>query len=52
VKREKDSWDAKYSYYDGEKELLECGVGGGAAFKNVYGKGVDEILMRTDTTQV
>jgi RHS repeat-associated protein len=50
LKRVKDGWDATYSYYDGEKELLECGSGGGAAFKNVYGKGIDEILARTDTT--
>jgi len=50
VRRIKDGWDAKYSYYDGEKELLECGVGGGAAFKNTYGKGIDEILYRLDTT--
>jgi RHS repeat-associated protein len=50
VKRVKDGWDAKYSYYDGERELLECGPGGGAAFKNTYGKGIDEILKRLDTT--
>jgi RHS repeat-associated protein len=50
VKRVKDGWDAKYSYYDGERELLECGSGGGAAYRNVYGKGIDEILMRQDTT--
>jgi RHS repeat-associated protein len=51
VKRLKDGWDAKYSYYDGERELLECGVAGGAAFKNLYGKGIDEILRRIDTTK-
>ena len=50
VKRLIDGWSAKYSYYDGEKELLECGVGGGASYRNVYGKGIDEILMRTDNT--
>jgi hypothetical protein len=27
VKRVKDGWDAKYIYYDGEKEVLECGPG-------------------------
>jgi hypothetical protein len=48
VRRVKDGWDAKYSYYDGERELLECGPGGGAAFKNTYGKGIDEILRRID----
>jgi RHS repeat-associated protein len=51
VKRLTDGWAVYYSYYDGEKELLECGSGGGAAYRNVYGKGVDEILMRQDTTR-
>jgi hypothetical protein len=50
VKRVKGGWDAKYIYYDGERELLECGSGGGPSYRNVYGKGVDEIVTRTDTT--
>ena len=28
VKRVKDGWDAKYNFYDGERELLECGPAG------------------------
>src|SRR5207249_432208 len=34
--------------YDGEKPVLEYNSAGGIAAKNVYGKGIDEILMRTD----
>jgi RHS repeat-associated protein len=51
VKRLRDGWDAKYNYYDGEKELVECGPAGGVSFRNVYGKGIDEIIMRTDNTR-
>jgi RHS repeat-associated protein len=36
-----------YYIYDGEKPILEYGPNNALA-KNVYGKGIDEILMRTD----
>jgi RHS repeat-associated protein len=38
------------TYYvsDGEKPILEYTSTGAIAGKNVYGKGIDEILMRTD----
>jgi RHS repeat-associated protein len=38
-----------YYIYDGEKPILEYGPNSALA-KNVYGKGIDEILMRTDST--
>ena len=38
----------KYYIYDGEKAILEYRPGGGLLGRNVYGKGIDEILMRTD----
>jgi RHS repeat-associated protein len=37
-----------YYIYDGEKPILE--VWNGMLAKNLYGKGIDEILMRTDTS--
>ena len=37
-----------YYVYDGEKPILEYKSDGSIAGKNVYGKGIDEILMRTD----
>ena len=37
-----------YYIYDGEKPILEFTQAGGLAAKNVYGRAVDEILMRTD----
>jgi RHS repeat-associated protein len=40
----------KYYIYDGEKAILEYKPGGGLLGRNVYGKGIDEILMRTDYT--
>jgi len=40
----------KYYIYDGERPILEYGVAGNARGKNLYGKGVDEILMRWDGT--
>jgi RHS repeat-associated protein len=40
----------KYYIYDGERSILEYGVIGNLRGKNVYGKGVDEILMRWDGT--
>jgi RHS repeat-associated protein len=50
VKRVRDNWDYRYIYYDGEREIFESGSGGGAIDRNVYGKGIDEILMRIDNT--
>ena len=38
----------KYYIYDGERPILEYGVNGNVRGKNLYGKGIDEILMRTD----
>jgi RHS repeat-associated protein len=40
----------KYYIYDGEKPILEYDANGGLVGKNLYGKGVDEILMRYDPT--
>jgi len=40
----------KYYIYDGERPILEYGVNGNVRGKNLYGKGIDEILMRTDYT--
>ena len=40
---------ATYYIYDGEKPVVEYGPNSAVA-KNLYGKGIDEILMRTDTT--
>jgi YD repeat-containing protein len=37
-----------YYIYDGEKPILE--YNGANVARNVYGKGIDEILMRTDPT--
>jgi RHS repeat-associated protein len=37
-----------YYIYDGEKPILE--YNGANVAKNLYGKGIDEILMRTDPT--
>jgi RHS repeat-associated protein len=37
-----------YYIYDGEKPILEYTAGGALAGFNVYGKGIDEILMRID----
>jgi RHS repeat-associated protein len=39
-----------YYIYDGEKPILEYSVSGQIYGRNVYGKGIDEILMRTDYT--
>jgi RHS repeat-associated protein len=35
--------------YDGEKPVLEYNSGGAIIARNVYGKWIDEILMRTET---
>ena len=40
----------KYYIYDGERPILEYGVNGNVRGRNLYGKGIDEILMRTDYT--
>jgi RHS repeat-associated protein len=40
-----------YYIYDGEKPILEYNSAGAMVGRNVYGKGIDEILMRTDLTQ-
>jgi RHS repeat-associated protein len=39
-----------YYIYDGEKPLVEYNSSGAIVARNVYGKWIDEILMRTDTT--
>jgi len=38
----------KYYSYDGERPILEYKSNGNLAGKNLYGKGIDEILRRTD----
>jgi len=40
----------KYYIYDGDRPILEYKSNGALAGKNLYGKGVDEILMRYDPT--
>ena len=42
----------KYYIYDGERPILEYGVNGNVRGKNLYGKGIDEILMRYDPTLI
>jgi RHS repeat-associated protein len=37
-----------YYIYDGEKPIVEYNSSGGIVGRNVYGKGIDEILMRTN----
>jgi RHS repeat-associated protein len=39
-----------YYIYDGEKPIVEYTSGGVVTAKNLYGKEIDEILMRTDST--
>jgi hypothetical protein len=36
-----------YFVYDGEKPILEYNSAGAVVGRNLYGKGIDEILMRT-----
>jgi RHS repeat-associated protein len=38
-----------YYIYDGEKPVVEYNSTGAIAAKNLYGKGIDEVLMRTET---
>ena len=40
----------KYYIYEGERPILEYGVLGNMRGKNLYGKGIDEILERWDGT--
>jgi RHS repeat-associated protein len=40
----------KYYIYDGERPILEYNATGGLVGYNLYGKGIDEILMRYDPT--
>jgi RHS repeat-associated protein len=40
-----------YYIYDGEKPILEYNPSGAIIGRNVYGKGIDEILMRTAGSQ-
>jgi RHS repeat-associated protein len=40
----------KYYIYDGERPILEYKANGDLAGYNLYGKGIDEILMRYDPT--
>ena len=46
VKRSLTSGPTTYYIYDGEKPILEYDGGGGSAGVNLYGKGIDEIVMR------
>lgn len=39
-----------YYVYDGEKPILEYNGGGALYARNLYGKGIDEILARLDVT--
>jgi RHS repeat-associated protein len=39
----------RYEIYDGERSILEYNINGAIVGRNVYGKGIDEILMRTAT---
>jgi RHS repeat-associated protein len=39
-----------YYIYDGEKPVLEYNSAGAMVGRNLYGKAIDEILMRTDYT--
>jgi RHS repeat-associated protein len=47
VKRDLNGTTTYYTY-DGEKAIVEYNSGGSIVGRNVYGKGIDEILMRTD----
>ena len=40
----------KYYFYDGERPILEHNASAWLLGKNLYGKGIDEILMRYDPT--
>jgi RHS repeat-associated protein len=49
VKRTLDNATTFY-IYDGEKPIAEYNSAGGVVARNLYGKGIDEILMRIDAT--
>jgi RHS repeat-associated protein len=40
-----------YYIYDGEKAILEYSIGYNLLAANLYGRGIDEILMRTDYSE-
>jgi RHS repeat-associated protein len=44
------NFSTTYYIYDGEKPVLEYNSGGAIVARNVYGKWIDEILMRTATS--
>src|SRR5205814_1205199 len=39
-----------YCIYDGEKPIVEYNSAGSVVARNLYGKAIDEILMRIDAT--
>lgn len=49
VKRSVNGSPSRYYLYDGERIIFEYNAAGGVVGRNVYGKGIDEILMRTAT---
>jgi RHS repeat-associated protein len=50
MKRTLTNGPTTYYIYDGEKPILEYDSNGNLIARNVYGKGVDEILMRKETS--
>jgi RHS repeat-associated protein len=50
VKRTVNNITTTYYVYDGEKPILEYSSTGAVVGRNLYGKAIDEILMRTDPT--
>jgi RHS repeat-associated protein len=50
VKRTLNNNVVTYYVYDGEKPILEYTNVGVIAAKNLYGSGIDEVLLRTDLT--
>jgi RHS repeat-associated protein len=51
VKRVLNGTQTYLNIYDGEKCIYEYNVNGAITARNVYGKGIDEILERTDTVR-
>jgi RHS repeat-associated protein len=47
VKRSIDGSPSRYYIYDGERIIFEYNINGTVVGRNVYGKGIDEILSRT-----